>query len=180
MAKIIVRSDKDGDMTVDPAESDLLALRLQIQLKPHGVELDTIRFKQVIEENNDIGHLLKFCSEVLYPDIALENQNRGKETDLYLGDSSIQSSYEDEDDFFEESPRATGRSTSKVAPGDLAGFCKKLSMMTDEELREECDDVKLTIEDKLDMFSIDSMYSKGKMLYGCDASMRTKVFIQNS
>ena len=178
MAKIIVRSDKDGDMTVDPAESDLLALRLQIQLKPHGVDLDVIRFKQVIEENNDIGHLLKFCSEVLYPDIAMEKQ-KGKEKEISLGDSSLQSSYEDEDDFFEVAPRAARKSASKVAPGDLAGFCKKLSMMTEEELFEECDDVKLTIEDKLDMFSIDSKYSKGKMLYEYDSPARAKLLISH-
>jgi hypothetical protein len=38
MAKLILRSDKNGDMTIDADESRKMALRLKIQLQPHGIE----------------------------------------------------------------------------------------------------------------------------------------------
>jgi hypothetical protein len=39
MAKLILRSsDKNGDMTIDADDSRKMALRLKIQLQPHGIE----------------------------------------------------------------------------------------------------------------------------------------------
>eukprot|EP01082_Thalassiosira_pseudonana_P004843 g4167.t1 g4167 contig15:479678-481380(+) len=66
LAKIVMRSDTDGDMKIDPKEAPLLALRLKIQLTPFGVELDTNRFEAMIKEDNDIGNVMKFCGEVLF------------------------------------------------------------------------------------------------------------------
>jgi len=45
-------SDKDGDMKIDSKELPLLSLRLQIQLEPYGIKLDTNKFEAMILEDN--------------------------------------------------------------------------------------------------------------------------------
>ncbi|KAL3776443.1 hypothetical protein ACHAWO_005917 [Cyclotella atomus] len=153
MARLILRSDTDGDMTVDPQEGELLALRLSIQLKPHGITLDVLQFEQLLKEDNDVGSLLKFCSEVLYPEIALEKSK--KQTAPLMGEE--ESDISEEDDFFAPSP------SKENALPDFAFFCKKLSMLSEDDLIDECDNVKMTVEDKLSIFSIDSKYSGGSV-----------------
>mmetsp|Transcript_27107 Transcript_27107/g.57573 ORF Transcript_27107/g.57573 Transcript_27107/m.57573 type:complete len:398 (-) Transcript_27107:279-1472(-) len=66
MAKIVMRSDRDGDMKIDSKEAPLLALRLQMQLEPYGMKLDTDTFVTMIREDNDIFNVLKFCGEFLF------------------------------------------------------------------------------------------------------------------
>jgi hypothetical protein len=127
----------------------LLALRLSIQLKPHGITLDVLQFEQLLKEDNDVGSLLKFCSEVLYPEIALEKSK--KQTAPLMGEE--ESDISEEDDFFAPSP------SKENALPDFAIFCKKLSLLSEDELNNECDNVKMTVEDKLSIFSIDSKYS---------------------
>lgn len=173
MAKVILRSDRDGyvnivfwhnlppesmnsltlyfsDMKIEPEEGHLLALRLKIQLQPHGIHLDADRFQQVIEDDNDIAHILKFCAEVLYPEVS--------EKDKFEEDNkSVESSYDalsdEEDDFF----------PSDGQPASFATFCKKLSMMSEEELAEECGNVKMSKEDKLTMISVSNEYCRGSV-----------------
>jgi len=50
--QIVLRSDKDGDMKIDDKEIPLLALRLEIQLQPYGIKLDTAAFEDMIREDN--------------------------------------------------------------------------------------------------------------------------------
>ena len=140
-------------MKVDIQEGPLLALRLKIQLGPHGIDLDADRFQQVIEEDNDIGHILKFCAEVLYPE--------GKSKGIQATDASVESSYDassdEEDDMFALDTSIPQKSIS------FAGFCKKLSMMSEDELMEECGNVKMSKEDKLGMFSVSKKYCRGSV-----------------
>lgn len=66
LAKVIMRSDKDGDMTIDEEELPILIIRLQLQLEPFGIRLDTEVFKAMMRENNDISVVMKFCGDMLF------------------------------------------------------------------------------------------------------------------
>lgn len=154
MAKLILRSDTDGDMKIDPSQGKMLALRLKIQLEPHGIDLDAVRFQQLLDDDNDIGSILKFCAEVLYPEAKAKNDVKDLESiaSSYEGQSS---SEEEDDDFF------TTNNALKPQADSFAMFCKKLSMLSAEELEIECDKITMTTEDKLGMFSVSNKYSRG-------------------
>lgn len=155
LAKIILRSDKDGDMTIDEKEVPLLALRLKIQLQPMGIDLDTDMFNQMIEENNDIGSILKFCGEVLYPELSLQQEDALASIDSSYGELS--------DDDFSLGALGGGGSGGRGEPIDFAAFCRKISNMTDEEVDDEAKNIKMTTEDKMSMFTVQSKYSKGSV-----------------
>ena len=42
----------DRDMTIDLKELPYLSLRLQIQLDPFGIKLDTSKFESMVREDN--------------------------------------------------------------------------------------------------------------------------------
>jgi hypothetical protein len=66
MAKAFISSEfLGGDMKVDLKHLPVLLLRLQIQLNSHGMRLDTDKFTKVVEKNNDVGHIIKMCGEML-------------------------------------------------------------------------------------------------------------------
>ena len=69
---IIVSSDKD--MKIDLKRSHLLALKLKMQLKPHGVDLNADMFLEMLNHDNSMGHTLKFFSDMLYPQVALRRE----------------------------------------------------------------------------------------------------------
>jgi len=68
IAKVVMESDKDGDMKINSKELPLLSLRLQLQLEPYGIKLDTNKFKAMILEleDNDISNVMKFCGNMLF------------------------------------------------------------------------------------------------------------------
>lgn len=41
-------------------------MRLHVQLNSHGMELDDEKLTNMIIENNDIGHVIKQCGEMIY------------------------------------------------------------------------------------------------------------------
>jgi hypothetical protein len=57
-----------GEMKVDLKHIPLLVMRLQIQLNSHGMQLDTDEFEAMVRENNDVGHVIKKCGELLNED----------------------------------------------------------------------------------------------------------------
>mmetsp|Transcript_14921 Transcript_14921/g.26964 ORF Transcript_14921/g.26964 Transcript_14921/m.26964 type:complete len:397 (-) Transcript_14921:129-1319(-) len=75
MARVVMRSDKDGDMKIDASEVPLLSLRLQIQLEPYGIKLDANKFDNMIREDNDISHVLKFCGNLLFEGESNDNDD---------------------------------------------------------------------------------------------------------
>jgi len=66
MAKIIIRSDTDGDMKINLDELPMLALRLKIELETYGMNLDVNKFIAMIKEDNDIPSALRLFGEVLF------------------------------------------------------------------------------------------------------------------
>jgi hypothetical protein len=144
---------------MDLKEGHLLALRLKIELEAHGIELDADRFQQVLEDDNDIAQILKFCGKVLYP----ESQKKGQTEDL----ESLALSYEDsscsEDDDF----AVLGDTAPVRKPTSFAGFCR----MLEEDLRVECNDVKMTKEDKLSMICLSKKYTSGSVAAARGMSM---------
>ena len=105
-------------------------------------DLDTDLFTQMLNEDNDIGSVLKFCGEVLFPELADE------------GLSAADSSFASDDDFSVDEDEE---------PDDFAAYCRKLSQMTEEEIEEEKRNVKMSSEDKMGMFTVQSKYSKGSV-----------------
>lgn len=54
-------------MKLDMKNLPMLIMRLQIQLSSHGMQLDTQEFEAMVRENNDVGHIIKSCGEMLNP-----------------------------------------------------------------------------------------------------------------
>jgi len=68
-------------MKIEGKEVHLLALRLQIQLEPYGIKLDMTRFEDMLNENNDISNVLRFCGQLLFED----NDNDSVDSDVTAG-----------------------------------------------------------------------------------------------
>lgn len=149
MTKLILRSDRDGDMTIDAKESHVLALRLKVALQPHGVELDTDKFQRMINEDNRVPSILRFCGKVLYPEI-LSNKN-----DM----ESEESEYYDSDD--EGDPLYAHLSEHGSKPVSFSAYCKSLSQLSEEQLHSLSS--KMTHEEKMRMFTVNRQYSKGSV-----------------
>lgn len=66
MAKFLIGADRNNDMKVDMRDVPILALQLKIHLEAHGIVLDTDKFEIMLSQNNDISHVLKFCSHILF------------------------------------------------------------------------------------------------------------------
>mmetsp|Transcript_28175 Transcript_28175/g.48610 ORF Transcript_28175/g.48610 Transcript_28175/m.48610 type:complete len:404 (-) Transcript_28175:212-1423(-) len=75
IAKVVMVSDKDGDMKIDSKELPLLSLRLQIQLEPYGIKLATNKFEAMILEDNDISNVMKFCGDMLFEGDSNDSQD---------------------------------------------------------------------------------------------------------
>ena len=52
-------------MKVDLKNLPVLLLRLQIQLNSHGMSLDTQKFTEMVQKDNDVGNILKICGDML-------------------------------------------------------------------------------------------------------------------
>ena len=57
---ILLPFSEDGDMKLDLKELPLLSLRLQIQLEPFGIKLDTHKFEAMIREDNGKANIAIF------------------------------------------------------------------------------------------------------------------------
>lgn len=158
MARLILRSDKNGDMMIDPSEREHLAMRLKIQLQPYGVNLDADLFQQVLDDDNDVGSILKFCANVLYPNVKKNIDQEDSVASSYEDSSSSMTSDQQDDVFFH--PKNVPSSTKKLK---FAEFCKSLSKMSEEELIKECSEIKMSEEEKLGLFSVSSKYSRGSV-----------------
>ena len=62
MTKSILETNS---MVIDMEEAPLLVLRLRIRLEKHGVYLDHGKFLAMLEDDNDVMTVLKFCREAL-------------------------------------------------------------------------------------------------------------------
>ena len=128
-----MRSCND-DMTIDVKGSHRLSLRLKIQLQPHGVDLNTDAFAQMLKEDNSIENIIRFSSDILYPQVALQKA-QDKEEDL--------------EDAFDN----TGR--SKSAP-------KAFEIAISEGSGDEGKDGTVKLKEKMGMFTVtDEKYSRG-------------------
>jgi hypothetical protein len=158
MTKVILRSDKDNDMKIDLQESRVLALRLKVQLQPHGIDLDSNKFQRMIEEDNSIPNILKFCGEVLFPEVTAKGD--GASIDSQYDDDS----FLDEEDEYDYDPVFEKHlATYGSKPASFAEYCKTLSRMTTREITDEEGRDKMTTEDKLGMFTVHSKFSKGSV-----------------
>ena len=147
MIRFVIQADKDGDMRIDLREAEKLKVSLSIQMETHGVILDTELFHEMLLEDNSVENIVRFCSMVLYPEIALKND---KEKKLLNDDLS----HDDGDVLASESTRRKSKTPSE----NFTDFIRKASTLTDEQFKEV---MKLTVEEKLGMISISDKYSQG-------------------
>ena len=152
MLKLVIRADKDGDMKIDPEEGKILILSLNIEMKSYGVELDTDLFRDMLLEDNSVENIVRFCSMVLYPEIALKKEVREEE----LRNDDHSDDLSDDDDFFAPD---SNRLAKKTPSAKFRAFIAHVSTMSDDQL----DDMKLTVEEKLGMISISDKYSQGSV-----------------
>ena len=85
-----------------------------------------------MKENNDIEHIIKFCADVLYADIAAKKE---EEQALKMAEAAAEES-DDEDDFFSSR-------LSKTPSKAFQNFIDTVSMMDDDEINREMENVKL-------------------------------------
>eukprot|EP00581_Thalassiosira_minuscula_P005578 CAMPEP_0183736718 /NCGR_PEP_ID=MMETSP0737-20130205/50077_1 /TAXON_ID=385413 /ORGANISM="Thalassiosira miniscula, Strain CCMP1093" /LENGTH=252 /DNA_ID=CAMNT_0025970801 /DNA_START=94 /DNA_END=852 /DNA_ORIENTATION=+ len=74
VARIVVSSDRNGDMMINLKELNVLTLRIKVQLDAHGVDLDEDRFKAMVRKDNDISHVLKVVGAIMFDD-AIDGKN---------------------------------------------------------------------------------------------------------
>jgi hypothetical protein len=87
---------------------------------------------------------------VLYPEIASEKLKK-----LTAPGGEEESDMSEEDDFFAPSPELSKQNENL----GFAEYCKMLAMLPEDELVRQVNNVKMTFEDKLSIFSVDSKYS---------------------
>eukprot|EP00580_Thalassiosira_gravida_P007121 CAMPEP_0201639308 /NCGR_PEP_ID=MMETSP0493-20130528/19016_1 /ASSEMBLY_ACC=CAM_ASM_000838 /TAXON_ID=420259 /ORGANISM="Thalassiosira gravida, Strain GMp14c1" /LENGTH=173 /DNA_ID=CAMNT_0048112665 /DNA_START=103 /DNA_END=624 /DNA_ORIENTATION=- len=103
-------------MKIDGDEIPLLLSRLQIQLEPHGIILDTDKFESMIRDDNGIFHVLKFCGDLL-----LEEEPKA---------------YEDDDSVGSELTFDCNTFSKTLEPDDMSlkmTYAEKVSMVTIDE-----------------------------------------------
>ena len=139
-------------MKIDDREWPSLALSLKIQLEPYGIDLDTDLFSKMLAEDNDIGNILKFCAEVLYPGMQDDQTSLAEES---FGELS------DDDEFMVSMGYGGGQTPS------FSEFCGTLSAMNDEELNREVSKVgrgkRMSTAEKMEMFTIKEAFSRGSV-----------------
>lgn len=131
-------------MTIDLKGIHRLSVRLKVQLQPHGINLNTEAFSEMLEmsnstQNNVFENIIRFCSDVLYPQVALQREQE-KEEDL------------------EDAIDNTRRSKSASKAFDVA--ISDLNKESEEDGGNE--DRTMKLGEKMKMFTVvDKKYSQG-------------------
>ena len=66
-------------------EIPILSLRLRIQLEPYGIKLNQNKFEAMIEEDNDISTVMKFCGNLLFQEDDSESDHDEDEFSVESG-----------------------------------------------------------------------------------------------
>ena len=82
ITRIVISSDRDGDMTINLKELNELTLRLELTLEMLGIDLDGEAFKTMVRKDNDISHVLKVIEAIMF-----EETIDGKEVDEYADEA---------------------------------------------------------------------------------------------
>jgi len=82
ITRIVLSSDRDGDMNINLKELNELTLRLELTLKMRGIDLDGEAFKTMVRKDNDISHVLKVIEAIMF-----EETIDGKEVDEYADEA---------------------------------------------------------------------------------------------
>lgn len=134
-------------MRIDSKESRNLALSLSIQMNAHGIDLDTDKFCTMLLEDNSVENILHFCSAVLYPEIAMKYDINKKE---------LQSKRLVDDEGHENS-------TDKSPSEQFSDVLAQVPAMSEDELRQEIDNARMFIENKLRMVTVSEKYCGGSV-----------------
>lgn len=100
-------------------------------------------FYEMLKQNNSVENIIHFCSEVLYPEIALKYKPLSD-------DDSVLSEFSSDSNSSEEDSGPFG-SSAGFKPDRFANFCRKLSSLGPEALEKEVSTVKMSTEEKLGM-----------------------------
>ena len=73
-------------MQIDIKEIPILSLRLRIQLEPYGIKLDQPKFEAMIEQDNCISTVMKFCGNLLFQE---EDEESDHDEDEFSVESGI-------------------------------------------------------------------------------------------
>ena len=61
--RIVVKSDKDNDESIDQSKAEILALKIRLQLQEYGIEFDTSKFYKVIGDNPTVASVITIGSK---------------------------------------------------------------------------------------------------------------------
>ena len=99
----------------------------------------------MLKQNNSVENIIHFCSEVLYPEMALKYKPLSD-------DDSVLSEFSSDSNSSEEDSGPVGSSTG-FKPDEFTNFCRKLSTMGSEALEKEVSTMKMSTEEKLGMIN---------------------------
>ena len=144
-------------MKIDLEEAPYLALSLNIQLQPHGIEVDTDLFVHMVQEDNSFENILRFCKDVLYPEFALKQQ-----ADKEAAAAAALAEEKDEDDLFLEGYLGDTINRQSSVSEKFRSFIREMSNLTEskQDLFVENMDC---LEDRLAMIIINEKYTRGSV-----------------
>jgi len=158
LIRLILRSDHHDNMKIDLDEAPRLVLRLNIQMEPYGIELDTDLFVQMLEQDNSFENILRFCKDILYPEIALKRQAEEE-----AAKAAAAALAEDKGD---DSAIINRQSVDTTAREKFRSFIQQMSELSDDKqdaMVENMYRIEDKLEDKLAMFTISEKYTRGSV-----------------
>ena len=144
-------------MKIDLEDAPYLVLSLNIQLEPHGIQVDTDLFVHMLQKDNSFENILRFCKDVLYPEIALKQQ-----ADKEAAAAAALSEEKDQDDFFLEGYLGDAINRQSTVSEKFRSFIREMSNLTEskQDLFVENMDC---LEDRLAMIIINEKYTRGSV-----------------
>ena len=123
-----------------------------MHLQPFGIELDADRIQRIIEQDNRILSILKFCAEILQSEIRI------KEEDGSMASSFVEDFSDDED----YDPGYTDTTGQGSAWHSFHQFIGGISTISEQDAWDKPNAI-MTTEDKHNMFTVNSKYSRGSV-----------------
>lgn len=97
-----MKSDKDGDETINQKEAKELALKISLQLQAYDVGFDTEKFLKVVAKDSSVSGVLNIVLRLLPKEEDEEEEEKMERVNERYYDDSSDSEEEDEDEDYGE------------------------------------------------------------------------------
>jgi len=131
---IVMKSDRDNDLTIDKSEAKTLALRIRLSLQEYGVEFDSEKFLKAIGSKPSVPSVIAIVQKLLPSN--KEKKEEGND-DGESDDSDSDEDSDEEDDIYDMFYMAEDSVRGSVvgARSSYTGGCGAVSLMTCDKTR---------------------------------------------